>query len=225
MGPLTKLFINTNTDIEYAHDTIQKYVNKTGYKGFIMVNINNKIIIDIETKYIHQKFNDYDVFISAQSFQQNHITISKQIRTYVKRLIKDINDITCIGGESYLYGLTSNITKIFAYTNSSSIINDILYNYAFYKKILSANLCDYNNIEFIEPSNTCLINLSNLNSHLMKIINDTKFKNIIIINCHHNDFWKKYKLLSNYKIITRYKFISCLLGYFITVTNMRNKYI
>ena len=42
----------------------------------------------------------------------------------------------------------------------------------------------------------------------MKVINNSNFKEIIIINCHHNDFWKKINLLSSYKLISRKKFIT-----------------
>ena len=51
----------------------------------------------------------------------------------------------------------------------------------------------------------------------MKQINNSSSNRLIIINCHHQDFWKKIKLLTNYKLIIRKKFIDYRSNYFITV--------
>jgi hypothetical protein len=40
---------------------------------------------------------------------------------------------------------------------------------------------------------------------------------LIIINCNQKDFWKKRKLLSNYRLVKRKKFICWKIGYFITI--------
>lgn len=218
MGPLRKLTINTDNDISHAVTPIQDYVNINNYRGFIMCNSDDKIITDPNTKYIHQKFNCSDVFISAQSFQQNNQEIGNQVRKYVARLVGKLNQITCVGGESYLYGLTCLIPNIHAYTNSQNIYDDIKYNSKFSKGNCNLNLCDYNKINQIKPSSVCLINLSNLNRNLMQVINKAGFDRIIIISCHHEDFWKKIKFLPNYKINSRKQFVSNELGYFLTVS-------
>lgn len=218
MGQLTKIFINTEFDIQFADISIQNYINMTRFRGFIMVNASNNIITNYNKKFIHQIFNGSNVFISAQSFQQNNMFLGNQVRKYTTELIMEFKKITCIGGESYLYGLTCVIPIIYAYTNSTSIFNDINYNEKFYKSKVKSELCDYNKINKIEPSEICLINLSSLNINLMKVINKTKFNHVIIISCHHEDFWKKISYLSNYKIKSRKQFISQLLGYFLTVT-------
>ena len=229
MNSLTKIFINTDIDIKYTHITIQDYIKKTGYRGFIMCNSDDKIITDPKAKYIHQKFNGSDVYISAQSFQQNNKEIGNQVRKYVAGLVSKLNQITCVGGESYLYGLTCSIPNMYAYTNSQSIYDDIEYNSKFNKAKFNYspitkdfdgvyNLCDYNKINKITQSPVCLINLSNLNRNLMQVINKTGFIHIIIISCHHEDFWKKIKFLSNYKIKSRKQFVAYSLGYFLTVT-------
>ena len=220
MGPLIKTHIKSDTDIKYANSIIQEYIRKTEYCGFIMCGPNGLIITNPNAKYIHQKFNDSDVFISAQSFQQNNLVLGSQIRKYVSSLISDLSELVCIGGESYLYGLTQQIPMVHAYTNSLHIYSDMLFNEAFYKKQTNTNavLCDYNKLKNLLQSETCLINLSNLNVNLLKVVNMTDYNKIIIINCHHEDFWKKIKILSNYKIRKRKQFVSYILRYFITVT-------
>lgn len=220
MGPLIKLTINTENDISHAVTQIQDYVSINNYRGFIMCDSDDKIITDPNTKYIHQKFNGSDVFISAQSFQQNNQVIGNHVRKYVARLVGKLNQITCVGGESYLYGLTCLIPNIYAYTNSQSIYDDIKYNSKFSNGncIYSVDLCDYNKINQIEPSPVCLINLSKLNENLMRVINKAGFDRIIIISCHHEDFWKKIKFLSKYKIKSRKQFVAYSLGYFLTVS-------
>ena len=61
------------------------------------------------------------------------------------------------------------------------------------------------------------MNLSKLNIHVIEEINKISFNKIIIINCHHDDFWNKTKRLTNYKLTCRKKFICNDLKYFITV--------
>lgn len=220
MGSLIKTFINIDTDTKYAVPIIKNYVRKNNYKGFIMCDANGVIITNPNVKYIHQKFNGSDVFISAQSFQQNNKQLGNQIRKYVSKLIIGQPEVVCIGGESYLYGLTQLIPNIHVYTNSQSIYSDAEFNSKFNSNSTKfvAKLCDYNNLTQLVKTNTCLINLSNLNTNLLKITNMTDYNQIIIINCHHDDFWKKIKLLSNYKITLRKQFVSYELGYFITVS-------
>lgn len=220
MGPLRKLTITNLTDANLAVGSIQWYVNTHNYTGFIMSDATDKIITNPNKKFTHQNFNGSDVFISAQSFQQNNQDTGNQIRKYVANLIAQLKpqQITCIGGESYLYGLTGLIRNVHAYTNSSSIYDDIGFNARFITSCnCKAYLCDYNQINQIETSPICLINLSSLNAHLLKVINARAFNQIIIISCHHEDFWKKIKYLSNYKVKVRKQFVACSLGYFLTV--------
>jgi hypothetical protein len=132
--------------------------------------------------------------------------------------IKDVKEIVCIGGESYIYGITSNANIIHHYTNSDSIYNDMIYNNRIYRKNISNNIIDYNIINMIQDNtDTCLINLSQLNINLMKKINNNNYNSIIIINCNSDDFWKKIKLLSRYKLVSREKYICYTMKYFITI--------
>jgi hypothetical protein len=227
MGPLKKLTITTDQDIVHATEPIQTYARSNNYKGFIMSDAFDKIITNSSAQFIPQEFNGSTVFISAQSFQQNNKVTGNQIRKYVRDLIRNLklNDITCIGGESYLYGLTGHVPNIYAYTNSPSIYADIGFNARVFSTGTNcqAQLCDYNKINQIEPSPVCLINLSSLYKNLMGVINKAGFEHIIIISCHHEDFWKKIKFLPNYKIKSRKQFIAYSLGYFLTISILYKK--
>jgi putative papain-like cysteine peptidase DUF1796 len=83
-------------------------------------------------------------------------------------------------------------------------------------------LIDYNNFTNINNGDIIIINIAKLNINVMNVINKRFYKKIIIINCHHNDFWKKIKLLTNYKLINRIKFITKF--NFITVNILIYKY-
>ena len=125
-------------------------------------------------------FNNQLVFISNNSFKQNK-SVDKDIRKYINESIT-FNSITTIGGEAYLIGLTNNkIKNIINYTNSKAIYNDANFNNKFYKKINENNLIDYNICSQIKTSDLLIINLAKLNQNLMKVINNSNFKEIIII--------------------------------------------
>ena len=49
-------------------------------------------------------------------------------------------------------------------------------------------------VEILKTFEIAVVNLSNLNSFLMKQLNYCVRSHIIIISCNHNDFWKKTKL-------------------------------
>jgi hypothetical protein len=162
----------------------------------------------VDQNFIPQIFNNKIVFQSYDSFQQNNLFLSKQIRTYVKYQIKT-TAINAIGGESYLYGEPN---KCVFYTNSKSIINDAKYN-----KYTNIHCIDYNKDKIMLNECDTVINISKLNINILNQVNTSYSNRIIIINCHHQDFWKKYKSLFNYKLITRKKIIDAKLGYFITI--------
>lgn len=162
------------------------------------------------------------VFVSSGSFLQNK-KVCKNIRKYVNENIDGLKNIITIGGEGYLIGLTNNNVKsIINYTNSKSIYNDVNFNNIFYKKIKLNMLINYNEIKALISDECLVINLANLNQNLMKIINKTYYEKIIIINCHAIDFWKKIKLLTNYKLKSREQFITN--NNFITVNIFKRKY-
>ena len=165
-------------------------------------------------------FNKEPVFISENSFKQNS-QIAIQLRKYVDSQI-NYNNISAIGGESYLYGLTNKqVTHINHYTNSESIATDAYTNNKFYKKKLYNCLINYNTFDKIKHADLLIVNLAKLNINLLKQINKRYYKQIIIINCHHDEFWKRISLLSNYKLSSRKQFITD--SYFITVNVLNNR--
>jgi hypothetical protein len=180
----------------------------------LMKDIKGNKILDYawrtrtDEKYIPQEFNGRIVFQSFDSFQQNNKRIGERIRKYVSLQIRS-KTINSIGGESYLYDITKN-GKF--YSNSKSIHQDSLYN-----QYNDANFIDYNIDKINILSFDTVINLTRLNINIMKQINNSSSNRLIIINCHHQDFWKKIKLLTNYKLIIRKKFIDYRSNYFITV--------
>ncbi len=218
MSILSRININSTDSHKLATIPIQLYLsNNPTFSGYIYTDCYENVHID-NKKYVPQLFNNNIVFISTDSFQQNHKILSIKIRKYINSLLCD--NITCFGGESYLYALINkNIKDIYHYTNSKSIYNDCIFNQRIYGKYknITNNLVNYNTIIPIHKTTTCLINLSCLNSNLIKQINKIDYNHIIIINCHHDDFWKKTKSLTNYKLVLRKKFICNKLGYFITV--------
>ena len=195
------------------------YVNIYYKIGTVVIyDYRNRIRILNKKKRIPQNFLSSTIFISSTSFQQNHKILSTKIRSYVYNNISKSKCITCIGGESYLYGLVLQIQNIYHYTNCKSIYNDLEFNNKFYKKNICNNLINYNNYEnYFGDNNFCIINLSRLYEKLIIMLNDKNYQKIIIIKCNHNDFWKKIRLLYNYKIISRERFICEKLNYFITV--------
>lgn len=185
-----------------------------------------------------QKFNNNYFFISNKSFSQ-HKKIQKELRNYVNVLLlkyfdncnnnnfansfpNSILTIVCIGGESYLFGMSNNFNKIIHYTNSEHIYNDVNINNNIYKKNIENNLINYNNYKYIKNGNILIINLAKLNLNILKQCNNRYFKYIIIINCHHIEFWNRIKILNNYKILNRKQFI--VTNYFVTVSILEYKY-
>jgi hypothetical protein len=165
-------------------------------------------------------FNNESVFISENSFKQNS-QIATHLRKYVDTQI-NYNNISAIGGESYLYGLTNKqVTHINHYSNSESIISDASVNNKFYKKKLYNSLINYNTFDKIKHADLLIVNLAKLNINLLNQINKRYYKQIIIINCHHEEFWKRLRLLSNYKLSSRKQFITD--SYFITVNVLNNR--
>ena len=204
---LTKLYL---TKPEIAIFPLNNIKN---YNGFVIIDCFDNIYKK-HINYLPQLFLKNYVFISSNSFQQNHYILSNQIRKYISQLLSP--NIIAIGGESYLYGILF-CNNIIHYTNSKFIYNDCNYNNKFYRKNIENNLIDYNKDIISDKYNFCLINLSSLPINLCKNINKNLYTKLVIISCNHEDFWKKRKLLSNYRLIKRQKFICWKIGYFITI--------
>ena len=213
---LTKMY-STEKDIVVLG--INKIINN--YKGFSIIDYFERVFLE-HKNFLIQEFNNNLIFISTKSFQQNHRILGKTIRKYINDLIEleGIDCILCIGGESYIYGMINKkIVKIYHYTNSVYIYRDCEYNNKFYRKEIENNYIEYNSkdLKIISEIKICLINLSSLTKNLFVILNKNNDDKIIIISCHHEDFWKKIKNLTNYIIKKRKYFVCERLRYFITV--------
>ena len=218
---LSKLIIDDSSSLSICSTNIKNYmINNEFYKGLIIEDCFNKIHTNFKSsKRIFQLFNKKIVAISSNSFQQTNIILAKEIRQYVTNIIENTitnDNLLCIGGESYLYGLVTN-NKVIHITNNENIKNDCYYNF----QILfnNKNLISNNKIKDIVNYETkvAMINLSKLLVSVVNFINDSNINKLIIINCHHDDFWKKIKYLTNYKLLERKKFVCDKLNYFITV--------
>lgn len=221
MSVITKFINAENT--KFAVDEIRQYLqDNPTYKGFINSDYKGNLSFNISEK-IPEKFLNWIVYISGGSFKQPHKVLSKKIRLYVMRELKN-NKIITIGGESYLYGLLGNFDEIIHYTKYPSVYHDCNYNNSIFNKNISNNLVNYNTIDNLPIGDyDILLNLHKLSKNLIKVINKNKYRNLYIISCSHDDFWKKVKLLDNYTLVKRKKFICYKLKYFLTVNTLESK--
>lgn len=163
-----------------------------------------------------EQYGNNSILQSKNAFIQNS-EIKASLRKYVLSQIPTEHAIVCIGGEAYAYGLVSQIKHVTNYTNNKYIYADCDSNAKIYiNKKVNNFMIDYNMYEQLYSGDVLIINLAKLNVHLMKHINNRFFKKIIIISCHHDDFWKKTRLLDNYTIKTRKQFLSKL--FFVSVS-------
>jgi len=216
-------FDNITQDTKkYVVYSLQKYIDYHDYKGFILLDFFNKVHIDKNELYIPQNFLNKVMFISAMSFQQNNIKLANPIRKYVNKSLQGAHNIVCIGGESYMYALINNFNYIYHLTNNKYIYDDCNYNNGYMRKRIYNYLTNYDDLDTLpnikQGIDICLVNLSKLNYNLVKLLNDSNYNKIIIINCNHDDFWKKKTYLTNYKLKSREYFVCEYLNQFITVT-------
>jgi len=212
---------------------------------------NNDYILDYKNRkrsgnseILPHLFIDKIVFISPKSFQQTHIILANRIRKYVISVIKNYiianytiknsgnfnytirnyNELICLGGESYFYALYLNYKFKFV-TNNLYIKNDCIFNNKLYNKIHIKNsnfidnfIYDYSNIP---DGNFYIINMSNIYKNIVDKLLEIKPETIIIISCHHYNFWNRIKPLRKYYILHRKRFVCEKLRYFITVNIFR----
>jgi hypothetical protein len=156
------------------------------------------------------------IMVSEKSFIQNNSFLSNQVRSHVFNTIDNNSSILGVGGESYMY-----LKNLNNYNNKHFITNnEVIYNDAITNNVLKnfqLDLVNYDNLLIRELFDNAVVNLSKLNVNIIRQLNRIIKKKIIIISCHHNDFWKKSKILSKFRLVKRKKFIDEKLGYFITV--------
>lgn len=204
---MIKMKIEKENDIDLLLPILRNQIKKNGY---YRMDYRYRIR---EEEIIPQYFLNKLIFNNIESFQQNNYYLGREIRQYINIELMNENKINCIGGESYLYGLEKE--EINFYTNNRIIYEDAEYNLKLYKKNYKLYLVDYNKSNLIFKNYPLIINLSKLNIHLINNINKSNINKIYIISCHHNDFWKKIKYLSNYKLIKRLQYLSN--NYFLTI--------
>lgn len=211
----TKINSYTN-DLNYLHFKLQNYIKKNKYKGNISLDYKNNIRVD--NKLIPFNLYNHIIFKYNNTFQQNNKLLSNKIRKTVLNYCSDIYNLTCVGGESFIYPILLNVKNNFNfYSDSEKLIEESIFNFNIYNNNIRNNckIIDYNNCNNFYCFKNIILNLDTLNQNLMKIINKKKINKLIIINCNHKDFWKKIKLLTNFKLKKRKKFISN--HYFISV--------
>jgi len=208
-------FLSTN------YDKKPKQVKRIqdNMKGYLLIQYSDNSIFqfnyDLNKWYSYNKmqidFNGLKIIKQIDSFDQNNWIAGNKLRNWVLRRMKqinrlefEINSILGIGGEYYLYWLGlfklcefKNI-KLIGISNHKSIIDDAMLNIHW-----SSNyLVDYNKLTSypkIIQSDLILINLFQINSNVIKYLNNIKFKKIILIACDLSD--SKLKLLnSNFKL-------------------------
>lgn len=216
---IIKTKINNDTNnLNFLHIILKNYIIQTNYIGNITIDYKNNIRTDINNL-IPFLIHKHIIFKYIDTFQQNNKLLANNIRKQVLYLSKDFDNITCIGGESFIYPIllqnsnnNNNNNKYSFYSDSNKLVLEAIYNFNIYFrtnihnnfKIINYNNDNTNNITFY---NNLILNLDCLNTNLLKNINNANnINNIIIINCKPNDFWKKLKLLHKYKLKKRCKF-------------------
>lgn len=169
---------------------------------------DNVDIINSLTIRNHHNFNKNLVFVNKNSFLQNK-KIRENLRKYVLTCMDNkVDTLTCIGGESYMFGLVSNVKKVYTYTNSETIYDDIVFNDQFYKKMTTIFTIDYNKKHRFNQTDLIICNVGSLNLKLLESMNISLSKKIIIINCHADEFWNRKNMLTNYILRSRKLFLS-----------------
>jgi len=209
-------YVKANPDIQI--DRIQD--NLTGWlliklksgKIYMYNYFNNRV-------YLHNRiqihFNNKICTKTIDSFDQNNINLSNQLRKYILKLILSIgypiDTMLGIGGEYYIYWLfLEKISNLIGISNHESIIADANYNCPFSKNYL----VDYNNLPsypVIPIVDVILLNVFQINSNIIKYMSRIKFKKIIIISCNLSD--SKLSLISKHFHIQNIK-------YFNNITNL-----
>jgi len=199
---------NQNNEIERIQDNME---------GYLLIKYKNNSNIKIFNYYINKYFShnliqihwmDKIILKQIDSFDQNNWIVGNKLRNWVSNKINQINllefkinFILGIGGEYYLYWIRLNyVSNLIGISNHNTIILDAKLNIPW-----SLNyFIDYNKLDsypqIINDIDLILINLSQLNSNVVKYISKLVYKKIILIICNLSD--SKLKLLDkNFKII------------------------
>lgn len=232
------IYNNENRNVNKKYKQVERI--QDNMNGYLLIKYKNSSIIqynyNLKRWYSHDKiqidFNGHKIIKQIDSFDQNNLMVGNKLRNWVLRRIgqinsfeTEINSVLGIGGEYYLYwiGLAGlcrfkNINLI-GISNHKSIVDDAMSNIPW-----SSNyLVDYNNLKTypkIIQSDLILINLFQINSNVIKYLNQIKFKKIILIACNLPDL--KLKLLAtNFKLVKIKYFVN--FDNFLRVIEMEKK--
>lgn len=182
-------------------------IRKLDEKNITYLEYNNKILIN---KKFFEVINGFIIFRNNKSFHQNDDSIRnilyKKLNEYFKS--KVIDTITFVGGEMYIFGIIFRryFKEMYCFSDYSSIIDDCETNN------ITAELVDYTKV-VLPNTNTVLFNVgkTGLNENLINNCIENNYKNIIIVSCNDNYFFKnniqlesKYILIKTIIIETNY---------------------
>jgi hypothetical protein len=218
-------------NISFGTDNIKEFSNYNDFdiiqdnsNGLLLVKNKNNIYIwnyKLHKKYNHNRiqieFNNKYFFKQIDSFDQNNIKQSTNIRKSVLNYFKFVNksqNIIGIGGEYYIYFPFLKYDNCHGLSNHKSIVEDANYNFPH----SSNTLVDYSNFNtlplFDKTTNyDIIINVVNIHENIIKYICDYNCQNIIIITCKPLN--TKIKMLNKYLIlkkITHIKNINSLIS-------------
>lgn len=207
---------NPNNFLEKDKDIINPIIRD--FKQLVMLDYRNRPRFSNIIPVYH--YNTI-FFVNINSFIQNNSILANNIRKDVYSLLQTSKKILSIGGESYMYTINMNCNFI---TNNKMIFNDFMINKKIKKSNIKGYIVDYNKYKINDSYDTILLNLSKLNYNIITQLNNKNIKKIIIISCHHNDFWKKTKNLTKFKLSKRIKYLDKKSKYFITVNLFLSTY-
>lgn len=168
-------------------------LRKLDEKNITYLEYNEKILIN---KKFYEVINGFIIFRNYKSFHQNDDSIRnilyKKLTEYFES--ETINTITFVGGEMYIFGIIFGkyFNQMYFMSDYSSIVDDC------YTNNMTAQLVNYNLVTLPE-SDTILFNVgkTGLNENLITNCIENNYKNLIIISCNDNHFFRNYHQLEN----------------------------
>lgn len=192
------MYIDKNS-YDLACPEIKEYYDLHKYEGFIIRDSNG--CVHTTHNIYPQLFCNKIIMMNSLAFSQTSIYLANNLRPFVLSLIPKHTKITCIGGESYCYGILSQ-NEFVHYTNSQIISDDCNYNAP---DILS-DVINYSKPELkVIYQDFCILNVSCIVRELLEYV-CKNVKTVLIISCHENDFQKKRKFMPD---ISERHFIKC----------------
>lgn len=224
----------TGKIIKFIKDNPNILIDKIqdNLKGLLLIKLKNENIIiynyNNNKYYNHNRIQIYfnnKIFIKhIDSFDQNNINISSQIRKYTLKLILSyeikFNTIIGIGGEYYMYWLfITKIKNLIGISNHQTIIDDAQINVPYSNNYL-VNYNILNTYPKIIFADIILLNVFQINNNIIKYIFNIIFNKLIIISCNLPD--TKLKFINKYFKIIKIKYFKNI-NNFIRIIELEKK--